>query len=199
MMYIFEGIDGAGKDTLIAKIKQTVSIPVFNGFNVYDQSEFTHIHPFVGDKKEWQKAIGFEIVNYCKQAQYSVIINRFTWSEIVYSKVLRNQADTAWYWDIMEKELQGIAKIIYVDVTAEEAEKRIKKSGRHKSKLVLSKLNEMRKEFWNLIETTKLPVVLINSMTLYDNKSYLDDPRLFREVCDGILYKNDFKYGSVIL
>lgn len=174
MMYIFEGVDHSGKDTLIHSLNKWASmsgfdpLPVFDGSNVYDPKDCP---PLVKDKKEFQKAIGWETVRFCKQIKNDVIINRFTWSEIVYSKVLRGQADLEWYWGVMETQLLGVAKIIYVKAPLSVINNRIKKSDRNKSQEVVEAIPRMMQEYDSLIDKTLLPVIQV------DSNSYNPDSR----------------------
>lgn len=195
MMYIFEGIDSSGKDTIIDLLIKEKPMPVFNGFNVYDQNEFRHIHKFVNNKEEWQKAISFEIINFCKQTKVDVIVNRFIWSEIIYSQVLRGGADWNFYFDVLDRELKDIAKIIYVAVSSEEAKKRIEARGKKKSQLVVDSLGEMSKEFYRLFQMSSIPKVMISSDASFGGKTYLNDEQLKQKMIQSILYDTGYGYG----
>lgn len=169
MMYIFEGVDHAGKDSLIDALKESrtrlnlPAIPMFDGSNVYDLKDCP---PLVTNKSEFQKAIGWEVVRFCRQTNYDVIINRFTWSEIVYSSVLRNQADLDWYWDVMEEQLKDIAKIIYVKAKPSDIMLRIASSGRNKSDLIKQSIPSLLEKYDELIGKTKLDVIEVDTSNL---------------------------------
>lgn len=160
MMYIFEGVDHSGKDSLINTLRRFKNIPVFDGSNAYDQEDCP---PLVEDPVEFQKAIGWEIVQFCKQTNYDVIINRFTWSEIVYSLTLKRSIDLNWYLYTMEKELQSVAKIIYVHAPVEVILDRINSSQRKKSDLIRASIPSLLKEYDRLIAQTKIPVYKVNT------------------------------------
>jgi thymidylate kinase len=162
-MFIFEGADHVGKDTCI-KLFQKIwkkaydtDIPMFDGFNVHDKTLTEDIATHIKEPKEWQKAIGYEVVNFCKQTKVDVIINRFNWSEVVYGNVLRDGADLKWYFDVMEKELLGNAVIIYVTADTEDILARIAASGRQKSQAVIDNIDKLKAAYEVLIKNTKLP------------------------------------------
>lgn len=159
MMYIFEGIDHSGKDTVINLLQEArvrlgfKKLPIFNGLNVYDKSEFSVVHEFIRDREEWQKAISFEVMNFVAQTKVDVIINRFTWSEIVYSRVIRGKQPSEFYTEYMLRRLSSkIAKVIYVNAPVSEIEKRLTETKRYKSKEIRENIRGLAQEYLELLK-----------------------------------------------
>lgn len=182
MMYIFEGVDHAGKNCLINALQQSREwhgkdfIPIFDGSNVYDKKDCP---PIVHDKKEFQRAIGWEVVRFCRQTNTDVIINRFTWSELVYSQVLRGGQDWEWYFNIMEKELDGIAKIIYVYASEKEILSRINQSKRKKSDVIKQSIPDLLNVYDHIIECSSLPIIKVKTDYLdLSDFDYIDKLRM---------------------
>lgn len=158
-MYIFEGIDHSGKDTVINLLQEArvrlgfKKLPIFNGLNVYDKSEFSVVHEFIRDREEWQKAISFEVMNFVAQTKVDVIINRFTWSEIVYSRVIRGKQPSEFYTEYMLRRLSSkIAKVIYVNAPVSEIEKRLAETKRYKSKEIRENIRGLAQEYLELLK-----------------------------------------------
>lgn len=158
-MYIFEGIDHSGKDTVINLLQEArvrlgfKKLPIFNGLNVYDKSEFSVVHEFIRDREEWQKAISFEVMNFVAQTKVDVIINRFTWSEIVYSRVIRGKQPSEFYTEYMLRRLSSkIAKVIYVNAPVSEIEKRLTETKRYKSKEIRENIRGLAQEYLELLK-----------------------------------------------
>lgn len=174
MMYIFEGVDHAGKDTVIEQLKLYLGDkmpPVFDGFNVFDKQLMQTMGGFVENKDEWQKAICYEVANFCYQTNTDVIINRFNWSELVYGDVFRGGANWHFYFDKMESMLKDIATVVYVSAPHHILLDRLENSSRDKSKIV-PKLSSLLFSYEEIIKKTKLPVVRIES-----HGDYLFDKR----------------------
>lgn len=165
MMYIFEGVDHSGKNTVIEQLGKYLGskmLPVFDGFNVFDKQLMQSMGNHVSDKEEWQKAICYEIANFCYQTNTDVIINRFNWSELVYGDIFRGGANWSFYFDKMELMLKDIAKVIYVSAPHHILLDRLEHSDRDKSKII-PKLSSLIYSYEEIIKQTKLPVVRIES------------------------------------
>ncbi len=164
MIHIFEGVDHAGKDTVIDVFKKYFrDIPVFDGFNVYDSSLTKDIKRHLKSPEEWQKAIAYETINFCRQTNVDVIINRFTWSELVYGDMFRGGADWSFYFDVMEEELKDIAEIFYITADTDDIKERINISDRKKSRKIINNIDNLKRSYEALIEKTELKVTIIDT------------------------------------
>jgi thymidylate kinase len=187
MMYIFEGVDCAGKDTLIAKIREVYKVPLFNGLNVYDTAEYKEVRPYILDYKQWQRALDFEIINFQMQTGLQVIMNRFIWSEIVYSNVFRNGADE-FFTKILKPKLKKIAKIIYLDCPTEEIQERLVQGGKYKTLDVLHNIDKLKAEYEKLIMEEEIPVLRVNSSKNY-KPNYMTDQNEFDTLIQKVFKK----------
>lgn len=169
MMYIFEGVDHSGKDTLITALQSArkrmgrKAIPIFDGSNVHDEEQNQEYIHLLKSKSDFQKGLAWETLNVFAQTKIDVIINRFTWSECVYGQVIRGTFDHEFYWQLMEQKLFGNAKIIYVYAPISVVKERIAGSKRTKSAKIIANIEAMAKSYEFLVEQTSLEVQNIDT------------------------------------
>lgn len=105
-----EGADRSGKTFAAQKLSKKFNIPIFKGTRAPKSAEELRIDRSVRAQIETET-----IYEFLKQTGYSVIIDRFFLSELVYSKVYGRPVDESFIWDIDAKFADLKAIIVYMD------------------------------------------------------------------------------------
>lgn len=105
--FVFEGCDKAGKTTLLAQVAKdtgfkvfTVRRPAENGWDTV--KEFRQGKADADEIIEWAKKDG------------DFLLDRFSYSELVYAKLFKRPCDFPWYRNKMKKN-KDVLKVIFVD------------------------------------------------------------------------------------
>jgi thymidylate kinase len=107
--FVFEGIDKVGKTTTLAYLHKLTGLPVMSVKRPAENGwEAT---------KEWSrgKKDAQEIIQYARQKKDEIdfLLDRFAYSELVYSRAFDRPCDFHWYESILRKN-RDVLKIVYV-------------------------------------------------------------------------------------
>jgi len=110
-IFVFEGIDKAGKTTLIKEVGRALDLKIFtvkrpaeNGWEAL--TEFRQ-----------GKIDAENIINYARKNP-DFLLDRFIYSELVYAKLFERPCDFPWYKTFLKKN-KDILKVIHVDEKSE--------------------------------------------------------------------------------
>lgn len=107
--FVFEGVDKAGKTTLLKKIKAetglqlfTVRRPAENGWEALTE--------FQQGKKDAENIIRYARENHGK---FDFLMDRFSYSELVYCKAFDRPCDFSYYEQLLKRN-RDVIKMIYI-------------------------------------------------------------------------------------
>lgn len=108
--FIFEGIDKAGKTTLIKRIGVQTDLKILT-LRRPAKNGWESLKEFRQGKEDAESVIKYARENADK---VDFLLDRFSYSEIVYAKCFKRPCDFPWYRKRL-KENKDILKVIYID------------------------------------------------------------------------------------
>ena len=162
---VFEGLDGAGKSTLMKIISRKLKIPIIKPLTINKKI-------FMNSEKLEEYA---ELINKCLMnfKKFNFILNRNFSGSIIYSKVYKRKYDLKYIDNFLIPQLEGFCKIIFLTTNSYKTNLKRRLNDKLINKNKYEELWSEHENYFKNFKNNKIPVLKLNTDKL-SRKEYLE-------------------------